>query len=252
MNLKISKLFSDSFAYSIGAVLSRFITFWLLPLTTNYLTPADYGIIGNIALFSTLLIGLFQIGFNTSIGPIFYSAKEKYSGVIWGAFLTLVANSLLLCILFGTFRDNISSILLNSPGHGDLVFIGLLSTAITACQMPFMFYLRAMQRAKLVVILCLINVIISNGLLIYFLIFLERGAHGVIEAQCLSLLIELIVSMVVILPTLPFSYPWSLVKEMIKVGAPVIYGFLGFYLLQSASRYMIQWYVDEGEAGYFL
>lgn len=252
MNKKISTLFSDSFAYSIGAVLSRFFTFWLLPLTTSYLSPADYGIIGNLALFSTLIVGLFQLGFNTSIAPVFYSDKENPSGVIWSAFLMLVVNSIFLCFVFGAFKEPISQLLLNSPGHADLVFISLLSTAFSACQMPFMFYLRAMQKARLVVILCLADVIIANVLLVLFLMVWERGAAGVVEAQCLSLLFGVLISAVVILPKLPFSFPWNRVKEMVKVGAPLIYGFLGFFLLQSTSRYMIQWYVSESEAGLFF
>ena len=103
MNKKISTLFSDSFAYSIGSVLSRFFTFWLLPLTTSYLTPADYGVIGNLALFSTLIVALFQLGLNTSIAPVYYSDSSKEPGVIWSAFLTLAANCTFLCLLFGFF-----------------------------------------------------------------------------------------------------------------------------------------------------
>lgn len=254
MNKKLSSLFSDSFAYSFGAILSRFFTFWLLPLTTSYLTPADYGIVGNLALFSTLLIALFQLGFNTSIAPVYYSEEGKphIAGVIWGAFLTLLANSIFLCILFGIFRSPIASMLLNSPGHSDLVFISLLTTAFTACQFPFNFHLRAQQRARLVVLLCLIDVILANVLLILFVMIWERGAAGVVEAQALSLFLSLIISAAVVLPTLPFSFPWKKVKELIKVGAPVIYGFLGFFLLQSTSRYMIQWYVNEDVSGLFF
>lgn len=252
MNERISSLFSNSFAYSLGTVLSRFITFWLLPLTTSYLTPSDYGIIGNIALFSTLIVGLFQLGFNTSMAPVFYASKEEAPGVIWSGFIALVLNSIFLCFLFSLWLQPISSYLLNSPGHADLVFLGVLSTAFTACQFPFMFYLRAMQRARAVVFLCLIDVIVGNALMVALVMYWERGAAGVIEAQCLSLLIGLLLNALVVLPHLPFSFPWSRVKEMIKVGAPVIYGFLGFFILQSASRYMIQFYVNEGEAGLFF
>lgn len=254
MNKKISTLFSDSFAYSFGAILSRFLTFWLLPLTTSYLTPADYGIVGNLALLSTLLIGLFQLGFNTSIAPVYYSkeGERHISGVIWAAFLTLFVNSTLLCCLFGALRQPIASVLLSSPGHADLVFVSLLTTAFTACQFPFNFHLRAQQRARLVVWLCLIDVIVSNALMILFVMVWERGAAGVIEAQALSLFISLTISAIVVLPTLPFSFPWKQAVEMVKVGAPIIYGFLGFFLLQSTSRYMIQWYVNEDVAGLFF
>jgi O-antigen/teichoic acid export membrane protein len=236
----------------LGAVLSRFFTFWLLPLTTSYLTPADYGIVGNLALLSTLLIGLFQLGMNTSIAPVYYSEKEKSSGIIWGAFLTLALNAMILCAVLGWLREPISLILLKDAGYGRLVFISLLTTAFTACQMPFIFYLRAVQKARLVLILCLMDVLIANSLMILFVMVWERGAMGVVESQCLSLLASMAMYALVILPKLPFSFPWGRVLEMIKVGAPVIYGFLGFFLLQSASRYLIQWYVSEDEAGLFF
>lgn len=252
MNIKISSLFKDSFVYSLGSVLSRFLTFWLLPLTTSYLTPADYGIVGNLALLSTLLIGLFQLGMNTSIAPIYYSDKEKSSGIIWGAFLALVANAIVLCTVLGWIKEPISLILLKDPGYGQLVLISLLTTAFTACQMPFIFYLRAVQKASLVLILCLMDVLVANSLMILFVMVWERGAAGVVEAQCLSLLVSMLMYAAVILPKLPFAFPWGRVKEMIRVGAPVIYGFLGFFLLQSASRYLIQWYVSEDEAGLFF
>ncbi len=252
MNKKISTLFSDSFAYSIGSVLSRFFTFWLLPLTTSYLTPADYGVIGNLALFSTLIVALFQLGLNTSIAPVYYSDSSKEPGVIWSAFLTLAANCTFLCLLFGFFSEPLSHLLLNSPGHADLVIVTLLTTAFSASQMPFMFYMRAKQKARLVAILCIVDVVIANTLLVLFLIVWERGAAGVVEAQCLSTFLGLVIAAAVNLPKLPFSLPRDTIKELITIGAPVIYGFLGFFLLQSSSRYMIQWYVSESEAGLFF
>jgi O-antigen/teichoic acid export membrane protein len=252
MNKKISTLFSDSFAYSIGSVLSRFFTFWLLPLTTSYLTPADYGVIGNLALFSTLIVTLFQLGINTSIAPVYYSDSSKEPGVIWSAFLTLLVNSTILCALFGYYSEPLSHVLLNSPGHAYLVVVTLLTTAFSASQMPFMFYMRAKQKARLVAVLCIFDVVIANTLLVLFLIVWERGAAGVVEAQCLSTFFSLVIGAAVNLPKLPFSFPWNTIKELLKVGSPVIYGFLGFFLLQSSSRYMIQWYVSESEAGLFF
>jgi len=209
----IKRLFGDSFLYSMGAVLSRFLTFWLLPLTTSYLTPADYGIIGTLALLSNLLVGLYQIGFNTSIGPVFFSDKQESEKVISGAFLTLVLNGIFWTLIFGLNAESIGFWLLWKPGFGDLVFLTLLTTAFTACQSPFIFYLRARQKARLVVALSLIDIVISNALMIFFVMFLERGPRGVIEAQTISLGASLALSALCILPFISFGYPLKKIKS---------------------------------------
>lgn len=90
------KFFKDILFYSGGSVIGRIATLFLLPLTTSYLTPADYGVIGILTLLPIFMNGLFSLGFHTALGRVFSSGKDdaEKEGIIWTAFAALIANNL--------------------------------------------------------------------------------------------------------------------------------------------------------------
>src|SRR5690242_795812 len=96
MKSHLPRLLSGTFIYGGGALLSRMITFLLLPLTTSYLTPEDYGVIGTLAIASQILNGLFTLGFGVSLGRCYWSLEDngERHGLIWTSFAVLLINIL--------------------------------------------------------------------------------------------------------------------------------------------------------------
>ena len=57
--IRISK---NSVGFGIGVVLTQAVSFFLLPIYTRYLTPADYGIISLATVITSILSFIFIFG----------------------------------------------------------------------------------------------------------------------------------------------------------------------------------------------
>src|SRR5690554_1698855 len=66
----VKKVLKGASMYSLGDVLVKASGFFLIPLYTRVLTPADYGIVGYLQVFSGFLVVVLGFGF--------YGAQTRY------------------------------------------------------------------------------------------------------------------------------------------------------------------------------
>ena len=174
--------------YSGGPCVGRIATLFLLPFMTRYLTPADYGIIGVVALVPVFLTSILSLGFQTSLGKIYAeaSSEQEKEGVIWTSFLALLINNCLWVFLALFFSSEIAFLLFGATLYNKLVILSLISAGVTAIRYPFEYYLRAQERSLRVFLLKFIEVTFSLSAVCAFVMYYQRGAQGYIEATCLS------------------------------------------------------------------
>ncbi len=248
------KFLKDVLFYSGGPFIGRIVTLFLLPLTTSYLTPSDYGIIGILTLIPAFANGLFSLGFHTSLGRVYSGGKNliEKDGIIWTAFFALVLNNLVLTSLALLFAAPLSEALLGSRSFADLIVITFVGVGICTVRMAFEYYLRASHQAKKVFALNLLDVTASISSMIFMVVYLKRGAQGYMEAVAMAHAFNLAVMMLIVCPGLKISMQWNYAKELLKIGLPCIYGYLGYCLLQGVSRYALQMFSTEEEAGFYF
>lgn len=248
------KFLKDILLYSGGSFIGRILTLFLLPLTTSYLTPWDYGIIGILTLMPTLMNGLFSLGFHTSLGRVYSSGKDEIQkeGIIWTAFCTLVLNNLVLTVIAVLFSKQISLLLLGSSTYSYLVAITFVGIGMCTVRMAFEYYLRASGQSKKVFLLNLADVTLSISTMIYAVVYLQRGAKGYMEAFAIAQSLNLLIVFGCVAIRLKFSIQWHCMKELLKIGIPCIYGYWGYCILQGVSRYILQAFSTEEQVGLFF
>ncbi len=249
------KFLKDIIFYSGGSVIGRLVTLFLLPFTTSYLTPENYGVIGILTLLPVFANGLFSLGFHTSLGRIYSHAEsaQQKQGIIWTAFIVLLANNIVLTLLAVLLAPLLSYLLFGQQQLAHLIGITFVGIGICTVRMPFEYYLRATQQAKKVFCLNLVDVTVAISTMLFMLIYLQRSVRGYMEAIVISHTVNLVVMLLLVAPKLLFSYQVKAAKELIKMGLPCIYGYWGYCLLQGSSRYMLQLFSTEQEVGlYFL
>jgi O-antigen/teichoic acid export membrane protein len=95
------KLVINSIYYTIGEILPRVIGFFLLPVLTRYLTPAEYGI---NSYTTTVMLFMFAIGslsLNTFLLRNYYkeAGEENRKKIIGNIFLLTQAANVILTVL---------------------------------------------------------------------------------------------------------------------------------------------------------
>ena len=254
MQLSMFKLFKDILLYSGGSFIGRIATFLLLPLTTSFLTPWDYGIIGILTWVPSIANGLFSLGFHTSLGRVYSSEHDPKNkeGVIWTAFLALVANNVFWTSIAVLFSSQFSWVLLGSTQYHYMTTVTFLGIGICTVRLAFEYYLRASGQSKKVFCLSVLDVTCSISIMLFMVIYLRRGAQGYMEAFAISQTLNLVFMLALVVPNLHLIFHRQLLKELITIGIPCIWGFWGYCILQGASRYILSMTVSESEAGYYF
>lgn len=254
MESQLIRLGKNTLIYGCGQFLSKIITFFLLPLTTAFLTPEDYGtiaMIGNIGIF---LAGFYTLGFGVSLGRCYWSTEnllEKH-GIIWTAFLALFFNSLLLSSIGIFFSADISHFLLGNSSYSHLIILTFVSLIFSNAVLPFASYIRIEEKAYLAAFISLLEVITSIGLTIYFVVYQRKGPEGIVLANLFSQGLALTILFMMCLASLKFSFQWRFLPEMLRVGYPYIFGLFGLYLLPTITRFSLQSFTDTATVGLFF
>ena len=73
----VKSLLSASFVYGLGAVASKFVGFFLLPVFTSYLKPSEYGLFETFNVLFFLLNTVGALGMDTALIRFYYDSKEQ-------------------------------------------------------------------------------------------------------------------------------------------------------------------------------
>ena len=96
--MKIPKILQNSAIYTVIMVLQKGISFFLMPLYTAFLSPADYGVIGVVTSVSSLMAVFITLGLEAAAARFYYqnNKDEVKSKLVYGnVALVILANSLL-------------------------------------------------------------------------------------------------------------------------------------------------------------
>jgi O-antigen/teichoic acid export membrane protein len=71
------KVVRDSIIYLGSSVINKLIPFILLPITTSFLSPEDFGKYSIYYLFVTIYLAIIGMGINTNISKNFFSKSKE-------------------------------------------------------------------------------------------------------------------------------------------------------------------------------
>ncbi|MFH0930367.1 MAG: oligosaccharide flippase family protein [Candidatus Zixiibacteriota bacterium] len=125
--------------YSTADLLAKAVGFFLLPIYTRYLSPADYGILELLSVSLTIIIIFVQQGMQTSFFRAYsfdYKDKEEdQKEIISTSYLYLLFSSFIFLGIAALFSRPINNILFQSKDYTLLVrltfitgFFNVLST----------------------------------------------------------------------------------------------------------------------------
>lgn len=250
-----TKILLNSIYYGIIPKLSLFISIVILPLTTPYLTTIDYGITGIVTSYTNFIVCIAPLGLHLHLTNSFYEIP-KYYNLLWGRILYCFIIS---GIGFGIINMIILVFSLSVESIGKLILISFLGSfpvflfannilaqhlfPLLAKPIPLVF-------TNLIASCC--SIIVSFIMIYYF----KLGYWGMLVGPAIGCVISYIIFIKQI--WLKYSiYPIKDVKlnrltNMLKSSLPLIPHTLGFILLSSSSRIIMNIYgIGYDEIGLF-
>jgi O-antigen/teichoic acid export membrane protein len=250
--MSIRTLGKQSLIYGIGTILTRLVTFLLLPVYTNVFTPEQYGIVSLAYAFTGFVIVVYRYGMDTALMKFYIDAegegKKKYFTTI---FSTQTVTSLIFSgMVFITARF-LSPIFLGGEYKLLMQFVAIILFLDTLRELPLL-VLRANEKPRQYIFFSLINVLLLMGLNIYLVVFLKMGIEGVLIGNILASSIVLLVTIPIITQNVKInSIDKNVLKEVLKFGLPFLPAAFFSMVMELSDRYLLEWLADTSAVGLY-
>lgn len=252
---KSNSLIHGTSIYLGSSILNGVIPFILLPILTRYLTPAEYG---EVAMFQTLLgllgafVGVIFVG---AANRKFYDSglkQEELAKFIGTCIQLIIISSILVFAILFIFQNQLA------------VWIGLkpkyiLFAVVTAgCSAIIAIRLGQWQVQKQAIkfgILQISQSLFNMALSLVFVVVLLEGSDGRINAQTITALIFLGISLYLLNKDKllkVFIWQKKYLSEALKFGLPLLPHEAGGFLLVSVDRFVINKEIGLSEAGIYM
>ena len=248
MKSKYYNFVKDLFLFAISTFIPKAITFFLVPLYTNYMSTSEYGVVDIVTTTISVLVPLLTLDIADSVLRSTIENKKNNNPYSFG--LKMLNNATLIVIgvvivnkLCGFFEVADWLILLFTI---QFYLTGLYGINIS--------YLRATDRIMLLVTTSIINTctqVLSN---IILLVILRMGLNGFLLSNIISLTV--VNAIILISINIVHIYDYKRVslnekKEMISYSVPLIASSLAWWVNSASDRYFITWFRGLSDNGVY-
>lgn len=168
--------------YAIGNVVRQLAGFLMLPVYTRYLSPADYGAVGLLALALALLEPFFGARLTQAIPKFYFLEKSDRArqAVVVTALTLTTAVSAVTATFIWLFSGPTSELLFGTPEYALATALFGLNMLMQPVEYTGMTFIRMQERSVLFLIVSLFKLAVQIGLNLLLVIHLDLGVVGVI------------------------------------------------------------------------
>lgn len=233
MNSYFQRTLNRTFYYGFSSILGRIIGFLMLPIYTNYLTPADYGVAGFLILYVSLAQTLLGARLEQSISKFHYdpSIKSPLSSIWLAAVLLTTVVSLLPLSIGLYFSAELSNILFSTDDYAIAVAIISLNILFGTLEIYGLHYIKIVDLPKLYLSLNVVKLLVQLAINIVLVVILEIGVLGVVVSSAASAVLLTILTFAIFLYRERYiKLESALFKPLLVFSAPLwASGFIGLY-----------------------
>lgn len=234
-NSKYYRLIKDTIVFGIGNLGSKLILFLLVPLYTNYMTKAEYGIADLVSSLSELILPFVSLVIFDAVQRFAFSKHEKREDVLLGGLLICLAGTLSmiaitpLVALYNTITE-----------WRWYLSIYVILTMYANVERN---YLKALDKNLLFSSLSILQAIVLASLNIVFLCYGRMGVRGYLISMCISQAVTVVGAFV--FGGLPkelrrSEYNSDLIKRMLIYSFPLIFNNISWWAIHSFDKVVLE------------
>lgn len=252
--MALPKVLSNSVIYTGVTILQRCVSFFLLPVYTTFLTPADYGITGVVTSVSSLLAIFTTLGLDTAGRRYYYKYKgdAEYSKRLFGTIsCIIIINSIVFGGIFLLAHKWIVDPLLGGIPYYPYVLLGLLNVMVTPLYLLFQGYLQTIQDGIKYGINSFLNFLFQVGLTILLVAYYKMGALGVLWAQLVTSVVFFVYVFFAFFRHQYIGIDKSIAKDSYQYSLPLLPHTLANWSNGTIDRLLVNGIRSEEDAGLY-
>ncbi len=249
-------LFTHSAVYGFGQVLRGLSSLLLLPVYTNYLRPADYGVIAILDFVTTVFAIMIGAGMVNAVTRYSFDADDEAGrSRVWWTGITFIAGiSTVILVPALVFRESLSAISLGSTIPEGAFYLALVLPTmwINIVQTIPDAYLRFRKWSRLSVGVNLFRLILNISLNVTFLVVWDLGVTGILVGNLIAVACTALVQFVIFSRHVQaYAFDAPLLRSLLQFGMPLIVTTLLSLIMHQADRYILRLFVGMDEVGIY-
>ncbi|KYG64723.1 hypothetical protein AZI86_10970 [Bdellovibrio bacteriovorus] len=253
MKRPLKELFLHFFVYGIGSVAQSAVTFLLLPLLTNKLSTADFGVFSLIQMCGAIAATIFYFGISSALSRSYFDYElEKDRNIVFSTSFYLIVLGAILQVMCGFFfRNHLSEYLFGTAQWGDHIFWTLTGTAIAFVNQIFYNYMRFVKWSRIVSISGVLTLLLNIGISYFLLVYSSMGVMAPIMGALFSSLIIFIYLLYVCRGVLVAQINRPEIKILIMFGIPNMLASVAAMVMEWSNRFFLNKYLSVEDAGVY-
>ncbi|MCK4354533.1 MAG: flippase, partial [Dehalococcoidia bacterium] len=250
---QLLRLSKHSITYGLGVAVSQVVAFFLLPVYTRYLTPADYGGLEIFQATLSILSTIFVMGLTSALFKSYfnYSDEERRKTVVGTAFLFLTGTSFLFLLILMALAGDFSALLFGSVEYTFYFRVIFLTLFFDVGILVAFSVFRAREESKKYAIFALLRFLTAAGLNILFVVVLHRSVLGILWGGLIAAFLLYSILLRDIIKNAKLSFSIAELKEMLSFGLPLVPAGLAAWIMTMADRYFLQFLSTPTELGLY-
>lgn len=253
MREKFKELTKDTAVYGISTILSRFLTFILVPFYSHVLGKAENGIVGYIYAYIAFLNIIYLYGMDSAYmkyASLNKDEKNKKS-VFSTPYLFVTITSLIISLLIIIFRPQVNAAMDIPADRWDISYYFTFILFFDALAVIPFAHLRLARKAKKFALIKTINILLNVALNIILIRVFRMGMIAVFISNLAASVLTLILLMPEIARNLEIKLNGELLKKMLKFGLPYLPASLASMVIQVIDRPILLMMTDESTVGVY-
>jgi O-antigen/teichoic acid export membrane protein len=255
----IQKLAKQTAIYGVGTIVGRLLNYLLTPLYTGIFTEEVFGIYSVAYAYIAILLVMLTYGMETAMFH-FCQKSENPRNVLSTGLYSLLGTTLIFWAFIFYYRIELAG-LMNRPGHEEYVtWLGLIIGLDALTSLP-MAWLRHTNRPLRFSAITLMNIGVNIGLNLYFLVYcrlnwLSGSPNALVEMTYdhnigvgyifIANLVASTVKALLCLPILKYlrsTFDFSLWKQMLRYGLPLLLAGIGFIISERMDVILLEYWL---------
>lgn len=251
----VIRLRKDIVVYGLGGVLNRAIGLLLIPLYTQYLTVAEYGLLGILGVCLQLITFLGLLGVGSASVRYFFddSPDVDHQRKLFGnATLVLIVWPLgLAALLFAIIQVSAAGGLINEKITALLLLI-VLCGLFTPLSRLLLGLFRARQRSTMFITVNILFFLLQFVLIYWLVGFEGRGIRGQVTGQAIANGAFFIVALAFLASYGRFKVDEIVIRRLLVFGLPLVPFFMLVWANTAVPRLFVQATLNLESVGIFF
>ncbi len=256
MSLKshIKNLTRHSLVYTISTFIQRTIGLVMMPIFTSkvyFSTQGEYGDLSLFYTFTSFMAVIFLYGMDNAFMRYYFLGKHKKEDVYKTAFLGVSVNALFFTALIYFAAPYLAQFIFGSVDYSIAIQISALILFLdTFSNLPYLI-LRVEEKSAHFSTIKIIRFLIELGFNILFVIYYKMGFMGVLYANALAAIINVVILLPYQASYLKGAWNSAAFKNLLFFGLPLLPNGIAYLVVEVSDKLLMRHFLGKDLLGLY-